>query len=170
VPKEGAEQVSQALAETFAEQPEGRTLLIDLAGTISRAKNARYGLTDVLLDQANFDEVFDSEDNLTVIGAGSQPGGHSIIWSGAGLAELMERIRGRYRYTVFNVAPVLTSHDALKIARHVDGVVLTIKSDATRREVVTRARDLFGERSNKIVGAVMTQRTQAIPSAVYRRI
>lgn len=170
VPGEGADQVAQALAESYAEQPDSRTLLIDLAGTVARAKNSRNGLTDVLLNPDTYDEVFGVEDQLTIVGAGSQPGAHSIIWSGAGMDELIAKLRGRYRYTIFNVSPVLTSHDALKIARYADGVVIAIKADATRREVVTRARDMFGDRSGKVVGAVMTQRTQAIPSAVYRRI
>ncbi len=79
-------------------------------------------------------------------------------------------MRKRYRHIVFHVGPVLQSHDALQLAGYTDGIVVTIKSDATRREVVVRAKSVLKEVEDKIVGAVMTQRRQTIPSAVYRRI
>jgi Mrp family chromosome partitioning ATPase len=82
----------------------------------------------------------------------------------------MHDLRARYQYIIFSVGPILQTHDSLKLARHVDGVIITIKADSTRREVVNRAVDTLKEARPKVLGAVLTERTQSIPQAVYRRI
>ncbi len=167
---EGADLVASALADAFSNDPEARTLLIDFSGKMDRAKNTGQGITDVLLEQANFDEVFSTGYALTVVGRGSQAEYPAYLWGSERMRQLAGELRKRYRHIVFHVGPVLQSHDALQLAGYTDGIVVTIKSDATRREVVVRAKSVLKEVEDKIVGAVMTQRRQTIPSAVYRRI
>ena len=168
VPGEGSDGVANGLADVFANDPEAPTLLVDFAGDVGRGRNARYGLTDVLLDQTDFDEVFASDGNLTVVGRGSHREYPSYLWSSERMQKFVQELRRRYKHIVFHVGPALQSHDALKLARYADGVILVIKADATRREVVSRALDLLKEA--KVTGAVLTERTQKIPQAVYRRI
>jgi len=170
VPGEGGSLVADALATAFANDPEARTLLIDLAGEIPRARNSAHGISDVLLEQASFEEVFPDNESLTIIGRGSHGEYPTYLWSSDRMKELMERIRGKYRHIILNTAPVLSAHDPVKLVRHVDGVLLVIRSSSTRREVVNRALSMLGESKSKVIGAVMTERKQEIPQSVYRRI
>ena len=170
VANEDSGAVASALADAFANDPEGRVLLIDFSGGLDRAKNTGMGVTDVLLEQASLDEVFTTGYTLTVVGRGTQAEYPAYLWGSERMRTLMRELQNRYRHILLHVGPVLQSHDALQLAGYADGIVLTIKSDATRREVVARSKLVLKEVEQKIVGAVMTQRRQRIPRAVYRRI
>lgn len=170
VPGEGAAQVASAVADAYSADPEGATLLIDLVGDAAGGKAAGAGVTDVLLGQASMDDVFPTGSRLTVAGRGSAGESATYLWGSDQMTELLAQLRRRYKHIVVNVGPVLRSHDALKLAKQVDGVVMVIRSDSTRREVVDRALDMFGVDRDRVLGAVLTERTQKIPQAVYRRI
>ena len=167
VPGEGSGAVAEALSKAYAEDPNGGTLLIDFSGEVARSA---VGITDVLTDQASVDEVFSGDGGLTTVGRGSgeYP---AFLWGSNRMAELMGDLRNRYKHIIFNVGPALSGHDALKLSEHSDGVVIVVKADATRYEVVERAISSFGSAGkSKLVGAVLTERSQSIPQAVYRRI
>ena len=166
---EGGPEVSTAIAKAFSSDPEHRTLLVDFAGEIAAARRGAHGLADLLLDQAQLTDVLDSDDNLVVIGRGAQGNYPAHLWGSERMKQLMETLRGRFKYIVFNAGPVLQSHDAIKLAKHADGVLLAIKADATRREVVCRAVEMLKDANASVLGGVLTQRTQTIPKAVYRR-
>ena len=167
---EGSGGVTTALANAYAADPNMRTLLVDLAGDLARARNARYGLTDVLLDQADFDEVFEKDNNITILGRGTHSDYPPHLWGSERMKTLLADLRNRYEHILIHVGPILQSQDALPVARHVDSILLVVKADSTRREVVSRALDSIRDARSKVIGAVMTERTQKIPNAVYRRI
>lgn len=164
---EGASAVAGGLAQAFSNDPQSRTLLIDFTGDIPGTKSGP-GVSDVLMGSEGIDKVFTTNDTLTVVGRGAQ--GDAYLWGSGTMDNLMNDLRARYQYIVFSVGPILQTHDALKLARHVDGVIVTIKADSTRREVVNRAVETLKEAKPKVLGAVLTERTQSIPQAVYRRI
>jgi uncharacterized protein involved in exopolysaccharide biosynthesis len=169
VPGEGASQLSDALAQAFSNDPDAATLLIDLTGDIARVRSAQ-GLSDVLTGAAQLDSVFTRDGALTIVGKGTQGSIPAQAWGSEKMRQILGDLRKRYRYIIFNAGPALQSQDAIRVARIADGIVIAIKADATRREVVQRVLSLLGEARNKVVGAALTQRTQAIPQAVYRRI
>jgi succinoglycan biosynthesis transport protein ExoP len=169
IPGEGASQVASSIAEAFAADPVGRTLLVDLNGD-SGGRTAGPGITDVLLNQASIDNVFKSDSPLTIVGRGGGGESSTYLWGSDSMTHLLEELRRRYKRIVFSVPPVLRSHDGLKLANNVDDIVIVVRADSTRREVVTRALDMFGDNRSRVVGAVLTERTQKIPQAVYRRI
>jgi len=165
---ESAPQVARGLADAYGNDPEGSVLLLDLTGEAG-GRSASAGITDVLTGQANMAEVFETGEAVTVVGRGAHSDG-AFLWGTAQMKELVASLRGRYKYIVVNSGPVMGSHDALKLARHSDAVLMVIKADSTRREVVDRAVDMFADNKERVVGAVLTERTQKIPQAVYRRI
>ncbi len=169
-PREGSAAVASALADAYANDPGAQTLLLDLSGEIGQSRAVGSGIADVLLGQADFDSVFGTEDALTVVGRGGQGEYPAYLWGSERMQGLVGQLRERYQHIVFHVGPVQQSQDALKVARHVDSVVIVIKADGTRREVVTRTLEMLGDVRQKIAGAVLTGRTQVIPYAVYRRI
>lgn len=164
-PNEGSAEVADALARGFARDAGSRTLLADFA---SPGRRGQPGLADVLLEQAGLDDIAGGDGNLVVIGRGSGDV-PANIWGSERMRGLVEELRGRFKYIVFHAGPVLQSQDAAKIARFANGVLLAIKADATRREVVLRAVDLLEDANATVMGAVLTERRQTIPRAVYRR-
>jgi Mrp family chromosome partitioning ATPase len=51
-----------------------------------------------------------------------------------------------------------------------DGVVIVIRADSTRREVVERALAMVREAKGPVVGAVLADRKRRIPWLIYRRM
>lgn len=167
VPGEGAAQITEAVANAFANDAASQTLLIDITGETSKGKRASSGITDVLMGEASFESVFSGEGNLTVVGRGAHPFA-PYLRRPENMNSMIGQLRKRYKYIIFHVGPALTTQEAVRLARYVDGVVVVTKANATRRQVVARAINLFEK--GKVLGVVLAQRTQLIPNAVYRRI
>jgi uncharacterized protein involved in exopolysaccharide biosynthesis/Mrp family chromosome partitioning ATPase len=170
---EGAHAVARSLAEAYANDAGTQTLFVDFVGTGEGRKPlaaGRPGLSDVLLEQAALDDVVTPEGDLFVLSRGSQGEIPIYVWNSPRMQALLEQLRKRFDYVIFHLGPVFHSPDTLRLARLVDGVLVVVRADSTRREVVTRAIDMITEAKGKVLGAVLTERKQQIPTAIYRRI
>ncbi|MCP4643243.1 MAG: polysaccharide biosynthesis tyrosine autokinase [bacterium] len=167
---EGSHRVARALAEACADDPERRTLLVDFVGDGIEETPDGAGLMDVLGGQAELSDVVSRMGNLNVVGRGSVRECPTYLWRSPRMKELLNELRGEFDRVVFHVAPILASHDALNLAQLADGCVLVVRSDSTRREVVARAMEMLNGAKGRVLGAVLTERRQVIPSIVYRRI
>jgi Mrp family chromosome partitioning ATPase len=125
---------------------------------------------DVLMDQAVLDDALISDGNLFVLGRGTQPEIPLYMWNSPRMASFIAELRERFHFVVFHLGSVLQTAETLRLARSVDGTVIVIRSDSTRREVVGRAIDMLREAKGKVFGAVLTERKQQIPQVIYRRI
>jgi len=76
---------------------------------------------------------------------------------GAAVMVLIEALRTRFDYVLFDSAPVLQFADARVLAQIVDGVVLVVRGGSTEREVALRARQLLQQVDARIVGVVLNQ-------------
>ncbi len=108
--------------------------------------------------------------NLLVVGRGSRAECPAYLWKSDRMKAMFEGLRGDFDRIIVHVPPILASHDALNMARYADNMLLVIKADSTRREVVQRAMDTLGNTRSKVVGAVLMDRKQVIPRFVYRWI
>jgi hypothetical protein len=83
-----------------------------------------------------------------------------------GLAEL----RGEFDYVLVDVPPLNVFEDALAFGQLVDGAVLVVEANATRREAAMQAADRLRKAGIPVLGAVLNNRTFAIPKALYERV
>ena len=68
-------------------------------------------------------------------------------------------------------APAATiSSDGLALARRLDGVVLVIEAERTRRQVAEKVRDTIEEHGGNLLGAILNKRRYPIPAFIYNRI
>lgn len=166
---EGAHRVARAVAEAVAENPDTRALLVDFVGDGIQETPSGTGIMDVLAGELTLDGVLSHMGNLSVVGRGEAEC-PAYLWNSERMRSLIEDLRQRYDRIVFHVAPVLASHDALNLAHVADGVLLVVKADSTRREVVARAVDMLQESKGEVLGVVLTERKAIIPQMVYSRI
>lgn len=75
----------------------------------------------------------------------------------AGLGEVLLRLKNVADRLILVGAPVLTQVDTLDLCRLVDGVVLTVRHDATHREDAARAKDLLTRAQAPLLGVVLTK-------------
>ena len=168
---ESAGDVARALAEVFADDPAGPTLFVDLVGDNSKEAASGRGLFDLVLNGGgNLEEFVTKAGALYVMGKGAKKDCPTYMWKSERMKNLLNELRARFTRVVFHVSPVLSSGDAVNLARLADGIVVPVRSDSTRREVVMRAIELLAESKGRVLGAVLTARKQIIPSAIYKRI
>jgi uncharacterized protein involved in exopolysaccharide biosynthesis/Mrp family chromosome partitioning ATPase len=88
----------------------------------------------------------------------------------ASLAPSLEQARGRAEVVIVDCEPFGGSAQVLNLRGVVDGVLLVVQAERKRREVVGRMLEALHRVQIPVVGAVITQRRQYIPSFLYRRL
>jgi Mrp family chromosome partitioning ATPase len=130
----------------------------------------RIGLAEALAAKGpirNFAVPLDGE-NLWLITSG--------LWKPA-VCPSMQRYRERFAelreafdYILVSASPVSRETEATMIGQLVDGVVLVVEANHTRRETARRAKEQLESGQVRLLGAVLDQRTFPIPEKLYRRL
>lgn len=167
---------------TSATAMEGKsTLAINLATSLSQLDNtlllevdlrkpsfAKYlninsvpGITDLILNKEMPKDVLTkvgSEDNkLYVIPAGSFTSNPLELLSSNHFTNLFEGLRKKFTYIVLDGPPVLAVSDAVVLGQIVDSVVLAVKSESTRSQMVKEAIKRLHKSNVHVSGTVLAQ-------------
>jgi Mrp family chromosome partitioning ATPase len=88
-----------------------------------------------------------------------------------------DRMRGRvgelrreFDYLVMNAPPLNSFADGMALGQLLDGVVLVLEANATRREAALRVTENLKTTKIPILGAVLNNRTFPIPNVLYKRL
>jgi Mrp family chromosome partitioning ATPase len=84
-------------------------------------------------------------------------------------AALREMTR-HYAFVVIDAGASLAAPETALLASPTTGVVLVVRANRTRREVVLRATEALNRARCRILGVVLNDRRYPIPSFLYRRI
>jgi protein-tyrosine kinase len=152
---DGKTLTSVNLALALAAEPNQTILLVDM--DLRRPSVARVlgipeerGVDAILQGEAGVDEVLwrpEGRERLVVIPSAPMPGSSSETLAGEVARVFLQEIRTRYadRLIVLDLPPVLLTDDVLMLAPHLDGVLLVISEQRTRREDLQRAQSLLAE-------------------------
>jgi capsular exopolysaccharide synthesis family protein len=84
--------------------------------------------------------------------------------------QFLDNVRNSFDYVVFDCAPVQGFPDTQTLCSRVDGVILVITYDKTRRQVALRAKKELEDAGANILGVVINRRKYYIPDWIYRRL
>ncbi|MBL7223437.1 MAG: CpsD/CapB family tyrosine-protein kinase [Candidatus Brocadiae bacterium] len=128
----------------------------------------RRGLSDVLAGEALLDDVLvtDSIPRLTVV-----PGGHSSkspaeMLSSPRMAQLIEELKSRFDFIIFDTPPILTVADAIVLGPMTDGVILVIQAGKVRKRPIQRAFELL--HNSKVHGFILNRGDLVLSHYGYR--
>jgi succinoglycan biosynthesis transport protein ExoP len=79
-------------------------------------------------------------------------------------------LKSVYRFIVIDAPAALNDMTALRLAGHVDGVVLVIESGRVRWEVARQAVGLLRHANARLIGVVLNKRQDYLPNWLYRRL
>jgi capsular exopolysaccharide synthesis family protein len=82
----------------------------------------------------------------------------------------LNNVRNAFDYVIFDSAPVHGFPDTQSLCSKVDGVILVITYDKTRRQVAMRAKKELEDAGANILGVVINRRKFYIPDWIYRRL
>jgi succinoglycan biosynthesis transport protein ExoP len=93
--------------------------------------------------------------NLSVVLSGPIPPNPSELLASDRMKHLIEDLRSKYAFVIFDSPPVLAVTDAIVLAASADGVVLTVHGGHTPRELVQRSAERLRLSNIPVLGALL---------------
>ncbi len=165
VPDEGKSFVAANLAVTFAQSMDEHVLLIDCdlrLPTVHKVfglqENSK-GLSDILSGNTEISDGLHKTDvpKLNVIPGGKIPNNPAELLSSIRMQNLIKEVESRYddRYIIIDSPPPLLTAETIAISHQVDGILIVVKHESTRRSDVKEMVDLIG--LDKILGVIVNR-------------
>ncbi|MFZ1599319.1 MAG: polysaccharide biosynthesis tyrosine autokinase, partial [Anaerolineae bacterium] len=164
-PQEGKSTTTANLAVTLA-QADQRVILVDTdlrrptAHKLFNLSN-NVGITSALMqrtDQAADAVLQDTAVNgLRVLTSGPLPPNPSELLGSERMRHLVERLRSQCDVLIFDSPPVMAAADAAILSTLVDGTLLVIDADGTRRAEALRAQETLAKVGGRLLGAVLNK-------------
>ncbi|MBV8516526.1 MAG: polysaccharide biosynthesis tyrosine autokinase [Acidobacteria bacterium] len=93
--------------------------------------------------------------NLSIVLSGPIPPNPSELLASDRMKHLIEDVRSKFAYVIFDSPPVLAVTDAIVLAASADGVVLTVHGGQTPRELVQRSAERLRQSNIPVLGALL---------------
>ena len=115
------------------------------------------GLVNYLAANIPLDDIIQPTEvpNLSVVLSGPIPPNPSELLASDRMKHLIEEVRGRFAYVIFDSPPVLAVTDAVVLAAGADGVVLCVHGGQTPRELVQRSAERLRQANIPVLGAIL---------------
>jgi hypothetical protein len=134
--------------------------------------NRERGLIDSLRHDGPIREFVSQggAENLWLLPSGSPIEDPMILLNGTRMRDRFQELRKEFDYIVMNAPPLNVYADGMVLGRLMDGVVVVLEANASRREAALRVTNSLRTTNIPILGAVLNNRTFPIPEAVYKRL
>ena len=115
------------------------------------------GLVNYLAANIPLDDIIQSTQvpNLSIVLSGPTPPNPSELLASDRMKNLIEEVREKYAYVIFDSPPILAVTDAVVLAAHADGVVLCVHGGYTARELVQRSAERLRQANIPVLGAIL---------------
>lgn len=179
-PREGKTTTSLSIGSVMA-QSGTRVLVVDSDMRRPRIHRTfglenRAGLSTMLMDGVAAPEVVQRTQipNLDVLPSGPVPPNPAELMESPRFREVIEELTSRYDRVIFDSPPITPVTDAAVISSQVDGVLLVVRANTTRRELLRRAIEQLSAVNADILGSVVndidiTRRTTGYYYYYYRQ-
>jgi capsular exopolysaccharide synthesis family protein len=158
--EEGKSTVSGNLALSFA-QNEKKVILIDCdlrRPSIHRKFKISnlVGLSEVLIGKISLEEAIQQyNDNLDILSSGKIPPNPSEMLSSNSMNNLIEKLKEKYDVVILDSAPLQAVTDAQILSTKVDGTILVVRAERTKKESIIEAKSRLDKVSANIIGTVL---------------
>ncbi len=95
--------------------------------------------------------------NLFLITAGQESSNWQALLASDRMRARLAELRAEFEYVIFDVPPLSDGNTSAALGSLVDGVVMVLRANSTRRELAKKAVDDLGEAHTRILGAVLNQ-------------
>lgn len=130
------------------------------------------GLADILNNQKNIQDVIQPTrcDRLFAVTSGTNSINPVELLNQPKLKELLQSIRNSFDYVLLDTPAIIPYSDFKVIAPVIDGVLMSVRANFTRREVVKRATSILDNLDVNTAGFVLTDVQYHIPDFIYRHL
>ena len=165
-PGEGVSHVVRYFAEQLAAHTGGPTLVID-AVRLRNLQAADFMNLPGRCLRTKVDNLWLLPHELAVKGNGNRPTVERDPDSESGLDHL-NALSLTFSHTLVDCPSISSSYEAALLAPEVDGVILVVEADRTRKHQILRARQTIEMAHGKLIGMVLNKRRFVVPEWFYR--
>lgn len=169
---EGKSTLATQLAAGLARSHRLPVLLIDgdlRAPSVGKtfSLNEEVGLAQVLGGECQPEDAIQvtTNPNLFVLPAGGPEPAPHHLFSNDTMGSLLKELRPRYRFIVLDTPPVLSSGEALSLARLADATIISTLKDVSLVSQVSQLLERVSSVGGRVVGAVIS----GVSPRAYRR-
>ncbi len=174
---EGVTTLTNFLATSLAVRDGKKTCLVDV--NFKSPKTTRiYGLlgkpgfSDYCSGKCELADALRKTESpdLFIMGLGTEIYNPSLILSHERARGLAAELSQRFEYVLFDASSLLGNAESGILSASVDGTVLVVRANRTKREVLAKAEKLVRFGGGAVIGTVLNRRTFPIPDAIYKRL
>lgn len=124
------------------------------------------GVSEVLTGHCMLDQVTRAHATLTsldVIPSGTVPPLPADLLASDDMTALVQQLRGRYDYVIFDTPPILSVTDPTIVAAQSDGIVLVIRQGFCTRGMLARTAATLSDLDVKVYGFVLNGVDASLP-------
>ena len=103
-------------------------------------------------------------EGLSLLAAGTVPEHAPELLASRRMADLINDIARERDHVILDTPPILLAADAAALARYVDGVLLVVRANQTRRDQIQRAKAMLEQIDARVVGVVFNDDPNAAKS------
>lgn len=162
-PTEGKTVTSCNLAYTLSLDKEKKILLVDADMRKPHVHNIfgidrKPGFGDILHDRVDIEDFLKKPclGDLYIIPAGEAMNSSSEILSSAKIKTVLDALKARFDYIIFDSPPVLNVTDASILGSLCDAVIFAIKAGMTQKSAIEEAFHMLSEAQAKPKACVLT--------------
>ncbi len=158
-PQDGKSSVSINLSYALAKS--GSTVLL-IDADMRRPAISKYlklrglkGLSNILstgMETEFYEDVLTS--GMDICGAGLIPPNPSELLASDAMGEFITEMQERYDYIIVDLPPVLPVTDSLAVSKHLDGMILVVRHEVTRKRELSKAVQALKVSGVKILGFI----------------
>jgi Mrp family chromosome partitioning ATPase len=156
-PRAGVSQITRAMAESLDQHGSQFAILLNARGTdlkksVSNAAKKRAAGKDPEKRASNH-QLTDNWQSLQ-----------------SHLASYFDQLRQEFRYVLIDCPSLKDSHDAITLAPLVDGVVLVVEANRTRKDQILYAERAIEAGRGRLLGHILNRRSYVVPDWLHRRM
>jgi Mrp family chromosome partitioning ATPase len=170
--------IASGFAGSLAHSDDAPILLIDVQAGASGAWSAAPGgiadlettLSRVLSQKAAPRAPVNGGPNLYVLPTADRPTRLSGLYRSAAFDAFLRTVRAQFRTTVIATSDPTSHPECLLLCRKVDGVVLVLESERTRKDGARWAARQIEESGGRLLGTVLNGRRYRLPGWIYNKV
>ena len=177
LPGEGNSTILYHLAQTLVKTGNEKVLVVDCNfNNPSLHKffqtEQQNGLTELIFRKTGMERAIKptAYPNLFLLPTGKTGKITGRIISSPEFIEIKKILELEFDYLLFDCAPLKQKTDGYFLSRQVDGVVLVIQANRTKREVAQDVKKDLLKYDANIIGVILNRRKYPIPNWLYKRI
>ena len=172
---DGASTAAYNFAKSLAEDVDVRVLFIN-ADLRAPAPHKDHSAADPLTGLASLAKsagqslLSASQDNFQVLPSGHNYADPAVLFHSKRFDAFLVHASQQFDYVVLDGPPLDEAPESISLSSKVDGVMLVIDAEHTRRRIALRAKKRIQEVGGNVVGLVLNRRKFYVPNWLYKLV